>query len=105
MEFVTFHLGGQVALVTGASRGIGHELARARPPEGLDAIELDLRDVDAIRAALDEVRPTILVNNAGVGTNHDASPPPSGVEMMQLRLGLEAAAVLEQPRIIAGDSL
>jgi NAD(P)-dependent dehydrogenase (short-subunit alcohol dehydrogenase family) len=46
MEPVRFGLDGQVALVTGAGRGI--------------------------RAAIDKVRPTILVNNAGVGTNHDA---------------------------------
>jgi NAD(P)-dependent dehydrogenase (short-subunit alcohol dehydrogenase family) len=74
--------------VTGASRGIGHDLAlafaeaRARTvagirergdaPAGLEAVELDLRDIASIRAAINEVRPTILVNNAGVGTNHDA---------------------------------
>jgi NAD(P)-dependent dehydrogenase (short-subunit alcohol dehydrogenase family) len=81
-------LDGQVALVTGAGRGIGHDLAlalaaagaravagirkRGEAPGGLEAVELDLRDVESIRAAIDEVRPTILVNNAGVGTNHDA---------------------------------
>jgi NAD(P)-dependent dehydrogenase (short-subunit alcohol dehydrogenase family) len=88
MEPVSFDLDGQVALVTGASRGIGHHLAlalatagartvagvreRGRAPGGLEAVELDLRDVASIRTAIDTVRPTILVNNAGVGTNHDA---------------------------------
>jgi NAD(P)-dependent dehydrogenase (short-subunit alcohol dehydrogenase family) len=81
-------LGGQVALVTGARRGIGRELALAladagarsvigvrQPgdaPDELEAIDLDLRDLGSIRAAIDELRPTILVNNAGIGTNHDA---------------------------------
>jgi NAD(P)-dependent dehydrogenase (short-subunit alcohol dehydrogenase family) len=41
-------------------------------PDGLEAIDLDLRDLGSIRAAIDELRPTILVNNAGIGTNHDA---------------------------------
>jgi NAD(P)-dependent dehydrogenase (short-subunit alcohol dehydrogenase family) len=81
-----FELDGQVALVTGASRGIGHDLALALRDAGatvvagvrdasaapVEAVELDLRDVASIRRAVDEVRPDVLVNNAGVGTNHDA---------------------------------
>jgi NAD(P)-dependent dehydrogenase (short-subunit alcohol dehydrogenase family) len=88
VEVPRFDLDGQVALVTGASRGLGYELAlacaeagatvvagvrrRDDAPPGLDAVELELRDLGSIRRAIDEVRPTILVNTAGVGTNHDA---------------------------------
>jgi NAD(P)-dependent dehydrogenase (short-subunit alcohol dehydrogenase family) len=88
MERPRFDLAGQVALVTGASRGIGHDLAlacadagatvvsgvrrKADAPKGLDAVELDLRDLASVRRAIDEVQPTTLVNSAGVGTNHDA---------------------------------
>ena len=93
MEQPTFDLTGRVALVTGAGRGIGHDLALALQnagaqvvagvrdlvdrPEGVDALVLDLRDLSSIRTAVDSIvdrhgRIDILVNNAGVGTNHDA---------------------------------
>jgi 2-deoxy-D-gluconate 3-dehydrogenase len=90
MEQPSFDLDGRVALVTGASRGIGHDLALALQGAGAtvvsgvrsgdaptQSVSMELRDVDSIRAAVDEVvdrhgRIDILVNNAGVGTNHDA---------------------------------
>ena len=93
MDAPRFDLAGQVALVTGASRGIGHDLALAlaaagatvaagvraaeAAPDGADPVELDLRNVASIRSAVDGVvrrhgRLDVLVNNAGLGTNHDA---------------------------------
>ena len=90
MEQPSFDLDGRVALVTGASRGIGHDLALALQGAGAtvvsgvrsgdaptESVPIDLRDVDSIRAAVDAVverhgRIDVLVNNAGVGTNHDA---------------------------------
>ena len=96
-----FDLTGQVALVTGAGRGIGRDLARAlaacgahvlagvRDPGATDVawtapdggfvgpLRLDVTDVAGTREAVDAAVATygridILVNNAGLGANHDA---------------------------------
>jgi NAD(P)-dependent dehydrogenase (short-subunit alcohol dehydrogenase family) len=94
-----FSIAGQRALVTGASRGIGHDLALALAGAGAEVLAgvrrredgeelaqasarltpfvLDVTDVGGTRAAIDaEVDAhgpiSILVNNAGLGFNHDA---------------------------------
>jgi NAD(P)-dependent dehydrogenase (short-subunit alcohol dehydrogenase family) len=101
MERPDFDLAGQVALVSGAGRGIGYDLARAlaacgalvlggvRDPETAPIewtapgggrvipLRLDVTDVLATRAAVDVAvhhhgHIDILVNNAGLGANHDA---------------------------------
>lgn len=90
MEQPSFDLTGRIALVTGASRGIGHDVALALAGAGAtvvsgirggdaptESVTIDLRDIGSIRSAVDTVverhgRIDVLVNNAGLGTNHDA---------------------------------
>jgi len=90
MEQPSFDLDGRIALVTGAARGIGRDLALALQGAGAtvvsgvrsgdaptESVPMELRDVESIRAGVDAVverhgRIDVLVNNAGVGTNHDA---------------------------------
>ena len=103
MERLDFSLAGQVALVSGSSRGIGHDLvialadagatvaAAARSADDVTelvaevaerggrafALELDVTDGESIQRAVEQVgsehgKIDILINNAGLGANHDA---------------------------------
>jgi NAD(P)-dependent dehydrogenase (short-subunit alcohol dehydrogenase family) len=74
-------IAGRVALVTGASVGSGRAIAQRLLDEGADVVSadigadpgvgrfltLDVTDDAALVVAMDELRPEILVNNAGGG--------------------------------------
>ena len=71
-------ISGAVALVTGAAAGAGRAIARGLAGAGAQVvgvdraavegeIRLDVTDDDALVAVLEEIRPDVLVNNAGGG--------------------------------------
>ncbi len=70
-----FRLDGQVAIVTGASRGLGAAMAEALEEAGakvvrLSSREIDLADRKAVASLLDRAGDAdFLVNNAGIIRN------------------------------------
>jgi dTDP-4-dehydrorhamnose reductase len=76
-------------LLTGATGQIGYELAQLLPRFGeltaLDRANLDLADVDAIRATVRALQPQLIVNAAAYTAVDDAEGEPSLAEAINAR--------------------
>jgi dTDP-4-dehydrorhamnose reductase len=83
-------------LISGANGQLGYELARLLPAHGavtaLDRSQLDLADVDAIRAAVRALRPELIVNAAAYTSVDQAEREPQVAEAINAR----APAVLAE---------
>ncbi|HTU77303.1 MAG TPA: SDR family oxidoreductase [Solirubrobacteraceae bacterium] len=66
-------LAGRTALITGASQGLGLEIARAYVEEGADGICICGRDADALDQALEELRELAVPGQKVLGTVADVS--------------------------------
>ncbi|MGH8713730.1 MAG: dTDP-4-dehydrorhamnose reductase [Casimicrobiaceae bacterium] len=78
-----------VILLTGAAGQLGFELARLLPAHGeltaFDRAALDLTDVDALSAAVRQVKPQIIVNAAGYTAVDRAEREPALAEAINAR--------------------
>ncbi len=82
-------------LITGAGGQVGRELLRAMPPQAevraLDRADLDIGDAAAVRAAVAEFGPTVIINAAGY----------TGVDKAEQEHDLALRVNAEGPRLLA----
>jgi NAD(P)-dependent dehydrogenase (short-subunit alcohol dehydrogenase family) len=79
-------LAGRTALITGASRGLGLEIARAYLAAGVDGVCICARDADALTAAVEELRELAGPGRQVLGQVADVSRPADVERLIEVAL-------------------
>jgi NAD(P)-dependent dehydrogenase (short-subunit alcohol dehydrogenase family) len=80
-------LAGRTALITGASQGLGLEIARAYLAAGVDGVCVCARDATALTSAVEELRELAAPGQRVLGQSADVSLPADVERLVEVALG------------------
>jgi NAD(P)-dependent dehydrogenase (short-subunit alcohol dehydrogenase family) len=98
-----FGLSGEVAVITGGSRGIGRAITHGLAAAGADVAPVSRTETDVERVADELGRPSVVVNNAGINPDAGLGTPDrvdaEGFDVVN-DVNLRGASSLTPPRSI-----